>query len=122
MTKIEQIMAAAAANKYGDDSEIIGKLAGLFMSARFEEGYAPFICGTIGERAPGGLHEGYMICPSYGSDARSTQVFMRPSKQPSDPSRSIPADGPQPLTPRELIQQAPWRDIWKSIAQRASRR
>jgi hypothetical protein len=80
MTKIEQILANASSNKYGDDSAAIAKLAGLFISARFEEGYFPFICGTIGDRDEYGLHEGYMICPSYGVDHQFTKIFKRIEK------------------------------------------
>lgn len=35
----------------------------------------PFICGTVGEADTGGLHDGYVICPQYGSDY--VAVFMR---------------------------------------------
>jgi hypothetical protein len=28
----------------------------------------PFICGTVGNPDSGGLHDGYIICPAYGSD------------------------------------------------------
>ena len=35
----------------------------------------PFICGTVGQCDTGGLHDGYVICPQFGSDY--VAVFMR---------------------------------------------
>lgn len=35
----------------------------------------PFICGTVGEADTGGLHDGYVICPQYGSGYIA--VFMQ---------------------------------------------
>lgn len=35
----------------------------------------PFICGTVGTPDTGGLHDGYVICPQFGSDY--VAVFMQ---------------------------------------------
>lgn len=78
MTPIEKILQGAAAGKYGDDSDAIGKLAGILMSARFEQGYGPFISGVCGERGADGHYEGYIISPAYGADARCSAIFKRP--------------------------------------------
>lgn len=44
----------------------------------------PFICGAVGEAGPDGLHDAYMICPTYGADARCTAVFRRVTEGGSD--------------------------------------
>lgn len=77
MNRIEAVMRRAAEGGYGEDSEFIGKLAGLLASAKFDHGWGPFICGTLGEADASGLCAGYLICPSYGADHRSTQAYMR---------------------------------------------
>ena len=77
MPRAEEIMARASAGAYGADSAIIAKLAGVLISARFDHGAGPFICGTVGGRGPDGLYDGYCVCPSYGADNRCTAVYMR---------------------------------------------
>ena len=38
----------------------------------------PFICGTVGQPDSGGLHDGYAICPQFGSDY--VAMFMKRAK------------------------------------------
>lgn len=76
MTLIE-IMAKATAGAYGEESELIGKIAGLINAATFDKSAGPFICGAIGKQGKDGMHMGYMICPTYGADSRCTGMFMR---------------------------------------------
>lgn len=68
MTQLSEIMSKAASGAYGDDSDAIGKLAGLLFAAQFDQSWGPFICGTMGNAGPDGLHDGYLICPTYGAD------------------------------------------------------
>jgi hypothetical protein len=96
VTPIEKILQGAAAGKYGDDSDHIGKLAGLLMAARFEQGYGPFICGVCGEKQPDGHYEAYIICPAFGADVGSSAVFRRVNTPPCHPNPSIPAGEPSP--------------------------
>jgi len=37
----------------------------------------PFISGVVGEEGEDGLHDGYVICPMYGSDPQCSAVFKR---------------------------------------------
>lgn len=74
---LRTIMERAAAGSYGPESALIGKIAGLLVSAKFDHGLGPFICGTLGIEGDDGLHDGYLICPSYGADAGATQAYMR---------------------------------------------
>lgn len=77
LTPLPYILAKAAEGAYGDDSAVIGKLAGLFMAAKFEQSWGPFICGTMGVEGSDGLHDGYLICPAYGADVQCTAHFSR---------------------------------------------
>ena len=74
---ITNILARAAAGDYGEDSELIGAVFGVVMSANYERGFGPFICGALGAEGSDGLHQGYMVCPAYGADVRVTAAFMR---------------------------------------------
>jgi len=73
--RFEQIMQRAQDGTYGEDSELIAKLAGLVMAAKFELGWGPFICGVVGKELDG-LHEAYIICPSYGADVGCSAVYI----------------------------------------------
>lgn len=75
---VTEVLEKAARGEYGEDSEFIGKLAGVIRSITFENGYGPFICGTIGQKQANGHYEGYVICPCYGADAECSKVFMPP--------------------------------------------
>ena len=57
MTTLTRIMAKAAEGGYGEDSDVIGKFAGLFMATKFDRSWGPFICGTMGAMGPDGLPE-----------------------------------------------------------------
>jgi hypothetical protein len=77
MTLVE-VMEKAAVGSYGEESELIGKLAGIIHAAKVESGsWGPFICGTMGKVGPDGLHDGYLICPAFGADANCTAHFKR---------------------------------------------
>lgn len=76
-THLLEIIERAAAGAYGEDSYMIGKLAGLFGAAKFEKSWGPFICGANGEPGTDGLHESYLICPCYGADVGSTATYRR---------------------------------------------
>jgi hypothetical protein len=71
------IIAKASDGAYGEDSDLIGKMAGLIQAAHFDKTWGPFICGTMGEIGPDGLHQGYSICPAYGADFRCTALYKR---------------------------------------------
>lgn len=71
------ILNKAAEGAYGDDSVLIGKAIGVLVTATFDKGSGPFICGAIGKVGSDGLHEGYCICPSFGSDHQMTTVYMK---------------------------------------------
>ena len=77
MSQMDRILERAAGGEYGEDSDAIGKLAGIVRAATFERSFGPFICGTMGGKDASGLHEGYLICPAYGADAATTAVFKR---------------------------------------------
>lgn len=83
LTPINEIRDKASAGEYGEDSETIAKLAGLFLAATWDRNWGPFIAGTLGKRRPDGLHEGYVICPCYGADIRESMHYLR-----ADPSKS----------------------------------
>lgn len=78
---MDRILERAAKGEYGEDSEAIGKLVGIVRSATFDKGYGPFICGTMGAKDASGLHDGYLICPAYGADHRTTALFTRANGQ-----------------------------------------
>jgi hypothetical protein len=80
VTILLEIIERAAAGIYGEDSEFIGRLAGLFNATKFDQGWGPFICGANGIPGTDGLHESYMICPSYGADLRNTALYQRVTK------------------------------------------
>lgn len=84
MTVLIDIIEKASAGAYGEDSEYIGKLAGLFNAAKFDKGWGPFICGTNGKQGPDGLHESYMICPCYGADVNCTAIYRRVDRPQED--------------------------------------
>ena len=73
------------------NSDVIGKLAGLFMAAKFDRSWGPFICGTMGAMGPDGLHDGYLICPTYGADAQCTAHFSRAKIRQRPPKPPAPA-------------------------------
>jgi hypothetical protein len=75
--RLFQIIERASAGAYGEDSEFIGKLAGLFNTAVFDKSAGPFICGAHGEQGPDGLHKAYAICPCYGADVQCTTMYTR---------------------------------------------
>ena len=89
MTALLDIIERAAAGAYGEDSEYIGKLAGLFNAAKFDQSWGPFICGANGKPGTDGLHESYMICPCYGADFRNTAMYRRDAKE-KKPTRVSP--------------------------------
>jgi len=70
-------MEKAGRGEYGEDSDIIGKVFGAVMNAKFESIAAPFICGYLGKQGSDGLHDGYLICPAYGADFRCTSAYMK---------------------------------------------
>ena len=73
----------AAEGGYGEYFDVIGKLAGLFMATKFDQSWGPFIyCGTMGAMGPDGLHDGYLICPTYGADAQCTRISVGPNRRP----------------------------------------
>ncbi len=73
MSKMDDILERAAAGKYGEDSDAIGKLAGIVRAMTFERSFGPFICGVV--------KDGYLICPAYGADARETALYRRVTHQ-----------------------------------------
>jgi hypothetical protein len=77
MSKLSDILARSAEGAYGEDSDAIGKLAGLLFAEKFDQSWGPFICGTMGKQGPDGLHDGYLICPTYGADVQCTAHFKR---------------------------------------------
>ena len=77
IAKITEIMSKASAGAYGEDSELIGKIAGLMSTAIYDKTWVPFICGTIGPDPPDGLHDGYMICPAFGADHQCTRMYRK---------------------------------------------
>jgi hypothetical protein len=78
MSKITEIMSKASAGEYGEDSAIIGQMAGLCNVALYDKVWAtPFICGTMGPEPDDGLHDGYMICPAYGVDANCIRMYKK---------------------------------------------
>lgn len=116
------IMARASAGGYGADSELIGKLAGVLISAKFDRGVGPFICGTVGQEGPDGLFEGYRICPCYGADYRCTVTYIR------NRERHMPVTADDEIT--SLEERAFWaanalsippeaqkvvRDLWREV-------
>lgn len=74
---LTEVIEKASAGGYGEESELIAKVFGFAMAAKFDRGWGPFICGTMGKQGPDGLHEGYQICPTYGADANCTVAFFR---------------------------------------------
>lgn len=80
-TQLLEIIERASAGAYGEDSEMIGKLAGLFGAAKFDRSWGPFICGANGEPGSDGLHKSYSICPCYGADFRCTAIYKRVEEQ-----------------------------------------
>ena len=76
-TQLLEIMEKAAAGAYGEESELIGKIAGLWNAVKFDWGWGPFICGAIGAAGPDGLHDGYLVCPCYGADVQCTDTYVR---------------------------------------------
>jgi hypothetical protein len=83
MPTLIDIMTKASAGAYGEESELIGKLAGIFQASQFDKLWGPFICGTMGTKGSDGLHEGYSICPAYGADAQCTVLFTRQKALPT---------------------------------------
>ncbi len=70
MSKMDDILERAAVGAYGEDSDAIGKLAGIVRAMTFEQSFGPFICGVAGD-------DGYLICPTYGADAGETALYRR---------------------------------------------
>lgn len=88
MSRITKIIEAASAQAYGEDSEAIAKIVGWFAAIQFDKGAGPFICGTIGAQGGDGLHDGYLICPTYGADIQCTAIFTRgPQVSPNGEAR-----------------------------------
>jgi hypothetical protein len=77
MTAISDIVTKASAGAYGEDSEMIAAIAGWVMAVKFDKGFGPFICGTMGKEDTDGLHDAYMICPTYGADVNYTAIYRR---------------------------------------------
>ena len=92
-TELLEIIEKASAGAYGEESELIGKIAGLWNAVKFDQSWGPFICGAIGEMGQDGLHEGYSICPCYGADAMCMGLYVRKPEERFDPiSDEIPID------------------------------
>lgn len=51
---------------FANKDDLIAHLREEIERLRGERG--PFICGAIGKADSGGLHDGYLICPKFGSD------------------------------------------------------
>lgn len=77
MTTIKDVIEKASSGAYGEDSETIAKVFGWVATVKFDMGIGPFICGTVGKEGSDGLHEGYLICPTYGVDANMTKPFFQ---------------------------------------------
>jgi hypothetical protein len=80
MSRATEIIERASSGAYGEDSTDIAKVFGWLVAVKFDEGAGPFICGTVGKQGGDGLHDGYMVCPTYGADANCTAIFMRAGK------------------------------------------
>lgn len=75
MTTLDKVIFKAMEGEYGEDSRLIGKLAGLVRTSI--EGGGPFICGDVGPKGEDGLRPAYLICPMFGADHRLTAVYKR---------------------------------------------
>ncbi len=77
MNKLTRILERASDGKYGEDSDVIAKMAGILINVKFESGAGPFICGALGAKGPDGLHDMYVVCPMYGVDVQCSATYRR---------------------------------------------
>lgn len=58
------------------ERKILVQALGLVNNLLYEFKATPFICGTVGQKDEhSGLHDGYFVCPAFGSD--TNEIFMR---------------------------------------------